>query len=439
MHRRLPPLIAVWLCALAAFLPNAFAAEVKLAPPAAERLKEKLDVSFNVVPLADVIAHLRRALNLNIVVDPLVVSAKLLEQGVSLDHEGVALKTVLDTLAETHGVGYRLEGRIIWLVLAEDMLLRPVEMKIYDLSDLASPLRDYPAPDFAQVLGGVRAAGKAAVSEGLMDLRMAAEGESVSSLADTIQSLAPEIWAPEFGTSVEQRGHKLIIFQRPKIHAEIKALLRDIRRHRSRMITFNVRVFEGAVDISDALLRGQPNESFLNDAGNRKLGDLLRAGKLATSGVYRTTCFNTQQTTFLAGGQHVYLADLIPQDGALDPVYRILHSGMIFQVRPILAEGRDEIVLDLRLTRISRPKRYIPPVRVGRKGGVLKVGDANGRTVDVAGPARVQVPHVNMHKVRTTLRVPSGGRAVFTTTRHEPGQDAREIIVIVEPAIVIVE
>lgn len=411
---------------------------VKLAPLASERLKEKVSVSYIDTPLERALEHLQRRTGASIVIDRTHLDRARLLHPVSLSLEDVTLKEVLDWLVKIGGIGYRTEGRVIFVSTPAVTLAPEITMKIYDVADLATTIRDYPGPDFAISVGGVEdVAGTGGTGVTILDADAGLGGDAAdaSSIAEMITTrIEPDRWAVELGTSIEQRGNQLIVIQTPDVHRQIDAMLRDMRRVGLRMISFSVRVYESGTDTTTKLLDGQPDAHFLNEAGLKQLDDLADLGTVTLRGAYRTTCFNLQRISFTAGRQYSYVADYEIQGDGFDPVVRMIHDGLVFDIRPIIVESRREIMAEVRLTHITVDPE-MPVVEVSGTAGILTGAKESQVT---AGPVRVHTPRIRPRRVRTVIRIPESSAAVFTSTLPGDGpRGRRELLMVLQPRIII--
>ena len=148
-------------------LPAPARGAVKLSPPAAQRLQEKISVSYIDAPLIRALEHLQRRTGVCILVDRSALSRKTLQQPISLNLENVRLKEVLDWLGKIGGIGYRVEGRVIFVSSLAQTLAQDVVMKVYDVSDLVEMIADFPGPDFALEAEAAGARAGKAVSQSI--------------------------------------------------------------------------------------------------------------------------------------------------------------------------------------------------------------------------------------------------------------------------------
>ena len=195
-----------------------------------------------------------------------------------------------------------------------------------------------------------------------------------------------------------------------------------------------VKIFTNSLDSAfgprEELVMG-PN--FLNAAGLKKLGALAEEGTITLRGIYRTTCFNTQRIAFTAGVQQNYVVDFEISGDTSDPVVRTFHDGLVFDIRPIIVGSRREIIAELRITHLEVDDP-VPVVMVGGSGGLI---DAAATVLVRPGPLRMHVPRQAIAKTRTTIRIPEGAGAVFTTPlRGSDRRGKRELLMIVQPKVV---
>jgi general secretion pathway protein D len=120
--------------------------------------------------------------------------------------------------------------------------------------DLTHTISQFPAPEL--IISGAGQAG-AADQGGVIALEEAAPEQvfQAGSLADLIMNrVQPASWAPELGTSIEERNGKLVVMQKPEVHRIISQLLQRFREAQ----TLQVMVQSRFVEV---------RESFLEDIG----------------------------------------------------------------------------------------------------------------------------------------------------------------------------
>src|SRR6185295_11822536 len=78
---------------------------------------------------------------------------------------------------------------------------------------------------------------------------------TVANISEMIRTrVRPESWDAALGTSIEERGGKLVVMQRPEIHALVDQLLSNFRATQKMMINIESRFL-------------QIRESYLEDLG----------------------------------------------------------------------------------------------------------------------------------------------------------------------------
>jgi len=219
-------------------------------PEWAQEIRRKLDrkVSFEFVdtPLTEAVTFLQTLTKVNMILDPRAVESKG-NTPINLKVTNMTLQLALDWILKLADLDYALRDSAIFISTREN-LKGDVVLRIYDVRDLTENIPDYPAPEMQLQVGGAAAASAAAgAAPGLVLVGAEKQAENVTagSLAEMIQQrVRPGEWAAELGTSIEERGGKLVVMQRPEVHRLIDRLLESFRASQKLLVTVEARFLE---------------------------------------------------------------------------------------------------------------------------------------------------------------------------------------------------
>lgn len=326
-----------------------------------------LDMSLADAPLPAFIAHFREATHLNI----------LLDQHSVQDPEAILLTLALKQVRADHVLAWALYGRNLEYTIRDGVILisgtgsgssHAEELRLYDVADLLAQPRDFPSAESEQT---------AAIT---MD-------DLSTLLKDLVE---PGIWDTPPNSMVATAGG-LVVVARPEVLSKVEYVLSAMRYLANFTVTFDARV----VDLAPGALDGAPTLGSL--ASGRivltkdEAASILvpREGSERVLEAIRFTCANSQRT-------HVRLSRTEESlHGALaggETSVRTAAHESVLDVRPILAVGRDAVLVDLDAT-IADPSS--PPDRLQTPKG----------TIDLA--------RGGVRRVRTSFSVPNGGGALL--------------------------
>jgi len=218
--------------------------ETEVEPEWAKAIKRTLErkVSFEFVqtPLSEAIAFLQTLTNVNMILDPRAVEGN--DMRIDLRVTNMSLNLALDWILRLAELNYALRDSAVF-ISTRDNLRGDVLLRIYDVRDLTDDLPDYPGPEFQLEVGGVESLGGGGLA--LMDTGMGGEEVTAGSIAELISSrVNPTEWAAELGTSIEERGGRLVVMQRPEVHRLIDKLLQSFRASEKILVTVEGRFLE---------------------------------------------------------------------------------------------------------------------------------------------------------------------------------------------------
>lgn len=218
-------------------------------PEWAQEIRRKLDrkVSFEFIdtPLREAVAFLQTLTKVNMILDPKAVEAKG-DVPINLKVANMSLQLALDWILKLADLDYVLRDSAIFISTREN-LKGDVVLRIYDVRDLTENIPDFPSPELQLQVGPTTAAaGAGGAAPGIILVGgEKAEEVTVGSLAEMIQQrVRPGEWAAELGTSIEERGGKLVVMQRPEVHRLIDKLLESFRASQKLLVTVEARFLE---------------------------------------------------------------------------------------------------------------------------------------------------------------------------------------------------
>ncbi|MHC4507018.1 MAG: hypothetical protein ACYTFI_27340 [Planctomycetota bacterium] len=429
MTRNASTLIAAAAVALSA---GARAGEVEQA------LERKVDVAFADTPFETAVRYVARRARFNVVFDRQALGREPIKVPINFRVDGIPAGEAIRWLSRIAGVHYDLGEKALLISSKAAIYRKRTVLKLYDIHDLTRVVPDFPGPDIApEVMGGYAGAGLCLIGGEERDLSITAEG--VAELI--VSTVRPEDWAPELGTSIEERGGRLVVMALPEMHEEIRKLLDHIRKVKMHMIAFHVRAVRApAATVERALAMASPDGTLRREA-ERPLLDAVKAepGRLLAS--TRFTGLNGQRIHSWGGRQTNYVNDFEISGESYDPVVTTLLGGLQADVRSFASDDGGLILLELRLGYADPDRSELSDFRPvgpeldaeGEKDGDAK--EKNDGDDTVPAPGSLQQPRVPLTQLKTTVRVRSGATVAFSASSpvREPGAgaDADEIVFLV--------
>ena len=207
-----------------------------------DRLDQTVSFEFQETSFDDVIAFLRQVTGVNIVIAPDVATASAVPP-VTFKTRGMRFGDALKWILNLTNLHMALQDQAIYI--SNKPVTGAIVLKMYDVTDLISPVRDFPGRELAYNAGGggggagIRMFGNANAAE--------SENKAVDpeQLVDFIkQNVSPKSWDQE-GVGVEQRsGSTLFVSQTPEVHDQILALLGNLRNQASLQVHVGVRMLD---------------------------------------------------------------------------------------------------------------------------------------------------------------------------------------------------
>lgn len=435
-------------------------------------------------PLEEVAAYLQRLTGMNF-----VLSAKVREElddeekTIRLELPERSVKKVLDMIAETsENLRWKVEDGVVKFVTKEEMVGGQI-LRTYSVHDLIHPIKDYPGREInIEPSGGLEPP-----DEDLPERE--ANVVTSTLLEELIRNnIAAESWDadPNNSIRVTETG-TLVVSQAPEVHDQIQSLLEDLREATGITVDIQARFMKvednfledigvdfrglgqpglgvssrdfndfgdastqadlnsgvgqdttlGAFydDGQDGDMRARVEElydvslgndqvtgsggftfqwTFLNDV---QLELILRAveksQRVQLITAPRITVHNAARANLSVMNQVAYVQDFdveIAQAASIaDPIIEVIQDGVILDVRPVVSADRRFITLELRPT-IAELKRPIPE-------RVTTLGSQNSVTI--------QLPEVEIQRVRTSIPMPDGGTILLGGMRVSEKKDLR--------------
>jgi len=241
-----------------------------------KKLQRKVTFEFVDTPLDEAISFLRSLANVTMIVDPKVLAGGA--PTINLRVTDMSLDLALEWILKLADLEYALRDNAIFISKPQN-LTESVELRIYDVSDLTQNIQDFPGPDFQiSVVGDQAAGGGQGGAAGATPFVQAPKvAPTLTNIADMIRNrVKPESWDPALGTSIEERGGKLVVMQRPEIHALIEQLLSNFRATQKMMINIEARflnIREAYLEDIGVEFQGLDPNVLMGDFGDiRRLG-----------------------------------------------------------------------------------------------------------------------------------------------------------------------
>ncbi len=435
-------------------------------------------------PLEEVAAYLQRLTGINF-----VISSKVRdelddeEKTIRLDLPERSVKKVLDMIAETsENLRWKIEDGVVKFVTKEEMVGGQV-LKTYSVQDLIHPIRDYPGREINISPSG----GLEPPDEELPERE--ANVVTSTLLEELIRNnISPESWDADPNNSIRiTETGTLVVNQSPDVQAVIQSLLDDLREATGIMVDIQARFmkvednfledigvdFRGlgqpglgvngrnfndfgdastSADLSSSIGSDSTLGAFYDDGGDgdmrarvEELYDVsLGNDQVTNSGGFtfqwsflndmqlelilravsksqrvqlitapRITVHNAARANLSVLNQVAYVQDFdveIAQAASIaDPIIQVIQDGVILDVRPVVSADRRFLTLELRPT-IAELKRPIPE-------RVTTLGSQNSVTI--------QLPEVEIQRVRTSIPMPDGGTVLLGGMRISEKKDMR--------------
>jgi len=176
-----------------------------------KKLQKKVTFDFVDTPLDEAVAFLRQISGVTIIVDPKVTAA---------------------------GAAPNINLRVTDMSM--DLALEWI-LRLANLDDLTQSIPDFPGPELQLETQGAQGGGQANPAANAFAPKTTVT-PTAASIADMIKTrIRPDSWDQALGTSVEEMAGRLVVMQRPEIHALIDQLLASFRQTQRMMINIESR------------------------------------------------------------------------------------------------------------------------------------------------------------------------------------------------------
>lgn len=208
-----------------------------------ERLEQRVTFEFQDTGFEDVVNFLRQVTGTTIVVAPDVIAAG--GGTVTLKVKDMRFGDALKWILELTDLKMAMQNQAIFI--SKQPITGSVALRMYDVTDLVSPVRDFPGRDLA-FNAGAGGAGGGGGGFNLFKNDMAAMASAATDpqqLVEFIQkNVSPISWQRE-GVGIEQRGGStLFVSQTPEVHALIEQLLGNLRNQQSLQVHISVQILD---------------------------------------------------------------------------------------------------------------------------------------------------------------------------------------------------
>ena len=200
-----------------------------------DKLKQRIDVDYQNIPLNEVVAELGEKLTTPLVIDQLGLEEAGVpqDQPVSIKLTGVSGKSVLRLLLEKFGLGYTIRDEVVMITTKEHANEAKI-LRVYNCRDLLNMVPQIPASMLIQggygglpVVGGAGGnAGPAAANAGSEELVL--NGPALTTVIE--QSVEPNSWANAGGNgTITDYSGLIVISQNEQVHSKVEKLLAMLR------------------------------------------------------------------------------------------------------------------------------------------------------------------------------------------------------------------
>jgi type II secretory pathway component GspD/PulD (secretin) len=203
-----------------------------------ERLEQRITFEFQDTGLEDVINFLRQVTGTTIIVAPDVIAAG--GGTVTLTLKDMRFGDALKWILQMTNLKMALQNQAIYI--SSQPITGAIALRMYDVTDLISPVKDFPGRELAFSAGGGGGGGLTLFKTD------ATEDTPVDpqQLVEFIQkNVASTSWEGNEGVGIEQRGGStLFVSQTPEVHKLIEQLLANMRNQQSLQVNISVQILD---------------------------------------------------------------------------------------------------------------------------------------------------------------------------------------------------
>ncbi|MFW5830179.1 MAG: type II secretion system protein GspD, partial [Planctomycetota bacterium] len=417
-----------------------------------DRLEQVITVQFEDAELIDVVDFLRRTTGVNIIVATEVVADAAVPP-ITLSANNMKLKTALKWVMQITRLQMSIRNQAIYI--SKEGQLGEVALRLYDISDLLSPVRDFTGIEL----------GYSAADDGGFEIidTFAEEGDAdPQEMVDFIrENVAIDTWDLEKRGIQLGSGGTLFVSQSPEVHDQIEVLLANLRNQQSlqvqvtiRLLTVRKTFFEDIGVTWDMLQNYNNDDAWISpgsgsaqdepiehvllrntaqggaSVANQNMGLNLRGvfnyqdaltgpqvglllnaveqeGDGQTLVSPEITCYNGQRANaaFVQQLSYIHDYDIVvsgEDEGTPDPQIKVMNVGNIIDVRPIVSSDRKYITMEVRPSN-TQLERFDP--------GEISIFT---NLADFGFPLtlNIDLPVVRVRSMRSTVMLPDKGSVV---------------------------
>jgi len=418
------------------------------------RLQQEVTFVWEDTAIEDAIEFLRRTTGVNFIIDTQAIATGV--PPISLQAENMKLKTALNWITKITRLRMTIKNQVVFLSTEE--VQGDVTLRLYTITDLLSPVEDFPGPELTF-------SGGAAGGGGGFDVFGDAGGDAVALAPEDVMdfiraSVATDSWGVGAAAMEARQGGTLFISQTPEVHGQIEQLLANLRAQSSLQVNVKLRVLDvtkafieeigiqwqdlptnqgmlasttqdGFTRInsdtlafsrtsnalpSNAALTAIPGGTGLNVESSYNLTNMFNTPQLnfmlsalelendaTVLNAPEITLFNGQRGNYQFISQFAFISDYQIETGGgagtYDPVIEVLNLGDIIDVRPLVSADRKYITMEMRPT-----SRLLA-------GTFVETIFAVTTLADVVLPLQfpIELPNVEVRSVRTSITIPDQG------------------------------
>jgi hypothetical protein len=448
----------------------------------AERVPATFGDGEEGAPLTAVAVFLSQNTGVNFLLSPALKDLDEEETAVNISLGEKSVYEVLQLIAATsESVRWTIQNGTVTFVSAEEQIGN-FGLQTYEVRDLIRAPQDFVAPE----INVLPSEGIEYAEDELPEIEATVlTGDELVGLIE--ENIAPDAWE---GASIQlTETGALVVYQTPEVHAQIDALLNDLRELAGIMVDIQTRFLrvedsfleEIGVDFRGLGSPGLGSGAVFDDFGptgtsaeglNESIGitgdtgvffdagggesaqgrvenlfdstigsnSLTNSGGLSGSWTYlgdmqlemllravskaerveivtapRLLVYNSARANLQVLNQFAYVQDynveIATASAIADPIIQVIQDGVILDVRPVVSADRRFIMLDLRPTVATLTQPILPFVT----------------TLNVATTVTIQLPELEIQRLRTIVSVPDGGTILLgglrlhTDRRDEAG------------------
>jgi len=298
----------------------------------------------------------------------------------------------------------------------------PLELRVFDVSDLIKAPVDFPAPNMSLN-----------VPSNVVDPFTGTPVQSNLNIANLTTLLHDRMFAAAFAdatTSIAEENGCLVVVQRMDIQKQIGQFLSTLRATlRPQMVVKGMLVASAEIPAASI---------FDSEALAKVLGPKGSAAALASP---RLICSNAQRVHVRSGTMFNYISDYDVAGAVYDPVIATALDGYIFEVRPTLSSDRSCAQVDVNFqfnTRTGKSETrnivMAPPAvaasststpTVPMTPAIKPIEEPPTESAPNAMRLPIEIPSMNSQQIRTQVRVPAG-KWVLAGVMNNPNTQAKE-------------